>query len=462
MKNIISVGYEIPGYSDLLHSFNSNISLSDGDIIIFCPDFKYVYHSTENFEGKPLYSDDSSFKVKENSNHWKRELIYALNAGKTVFVFLVAKEDIAVFSHKDYSGTGRSRVTTNYLSSYDNYQWMFLNDFRINSVKGTKIQKPSNPLFISYYNAFNKELSYEAVIQIEGVKPIFKTPSGERMLGCHVKYKNGNLILLPYLSYDYANFVEVDKKDKEIWSKKPIAWGDKLVSILVEIDKNINLTTPGTPPPKWVSEKTFLLDKEIKITKDINSIEEKISKLNKKIDELRVNLQEEKIIKGLLFETGKPLEIAVTKALQILGYKAKGYNDGNLELDQVIIAPDGRRYIGECEGKDNSSIDITKFRQLADAINEDFEKEEISEEATGILFGNAYRLLPLSERKDFFTKKCIDAARRRNYGLIKTPDLFLVAKYLLKSNDLEYKKKCQESITKGLGDIITFPKMLKK
>lgn len=45
MKTIISIGYEIPGYSDSSHNYNSNISLSDGDIIIFCPDFKYIYYN---------------------------------------------------------------------------------------------------------------------------------------------------------------------------------------------------------------------------------------------------------------------------------------------------------------------------------------------------------------------------------------------------------------------------------
>ena len=82
-----------------------------------------------------------------------------------------------------------------------------------------------------------------------------------------------------------------------------------------------------------------------------------------------------------MYESGKPLENAVIKALKILGYSAENYDDGKLELDQVIISPEGDRFIGECEGKDNKDIDITKFRQLQDGLNADFEREEVSEKA---------------------------------------------------------------------------------
>jgi hypothetical protein len=89
----------------------------------------------------------------------------------------------------------------------------------------------------------------------------------------------------------------------------------------------------------------------------------------------------ESILQDLLFEQGKPLENAVTKALRILGFEAENYDDGELELDQVITNSEGHRYIGECEGKDNKDIDITKFRQLLESLNADFDREEVEEKA---------------------------------------------------------------------------------
>ena len=161
----------------------------------------------------------------------------------------------------------------------------------------------------------------------------------------------------------------------------------------------------------------------------------------------------------MLYEQGKPLENIVIKALKILGYQAEGYNDGTLELDQIIISPEGERFIGECEGKDNSAIDIKKFRQLADTIHEDYEREEIQTEAIGLLFGNPHRLLNPAARKDFFTKKCTQGAARRKIGLIKTTDLFNICKYLIDNSDEDYKKECRKEIIKGLGKIVKFPKI---
>ncbi len=156
------------------------------------------------------------------------------------------------------------------------------------------------------------------------------------------------------------------------------------------------------------------------------------------------------------------MESAVIQALKILGYSAEGYDDGKLELDQVINSPEGTRYIGECEGKDSRDIDITKFRQLQDALNEDFEREEVTEKAFGILFGNPQRLESPSNRTLDFTDKCKRGAEREKIALIKTADLFKVAKYLLENEDEPYRKLCREEIHNQLGKVVKLPAIPKK
>ena len=69
-----------------------------------------------------------------------------------------------------------------------------------------------------------------------------------------------------------------------------------------------------------------------------------------------------------------------------------------------------------------------------------------------------YRLLPLSERGDFFTDKCISAAKRVRAALVRTPDLFIPAKYIKETPaDAEYVKQCREAIFLAAGQIVTFP-----
>ena len=170
-------------------------------------------------------------------------------------------------------------------------------------------------------------------------------------------------------------------------------------------------------------------------------------------------LDEQESLKDLLFETGNHLESAVILALKILGYKAENYDDGELELDQIINSPEGDRFIGECEGKDNKDIDVSKFRQLLDGLNADFEKEDVEEKAYGLLFGNPQRLIQPSKRKLNFTKKCRTGAKREKIGLINTVELFRVCRYVKESNDLEFAKSCRQAIKEQLGELIEFPEV---
>ena len=110
-------------------------------------------------------------------------------------------------------------------------------------------------------------------------------------------------------------------------------------------------------------------------------------------------------MRDLLFEKGKALESVVISALEILGYKADNYDDGILELDQVIISPDGDRFIGETEGKDKFAVGVDKLRQLITNTLEDLDRYEVKKQAVGILFGNGFRLLKPSDRIELFTPK---------------------------------------------------------
>ena len=235
-----------------------------------------------------------------------------------------------------------------------------------------------------------------------------------------------------------------------------------LISCLLEIDSKLTDGSDKTPAPEWTAEKQYLIKKEIVLNESIVKNLEIIAKLEQDNERLKIELAEEAKLKDLLFEKGKLLEDAVIKALRILDYQAENYNDGDLEMDQIIISPEKHRYIGECEGKDSKDVDVTKFRQLQDALNADFARDEVDEKAFGILFGNAERLKEPKNRKLDFTIKCKSGAEREKIALIKTVDLFIVAKYLIENNDDEYKKACRDAIHQHLGKVVIFPKAPKQ
>ena len=126
-------------------------------------------------------------------------------------------------------------------------------------------------------------------------------------------------------------------------------------------------------------------------------------------------------------------------------------------MDQVITSPEKNRHIGESEGKDNKDINITKFRQLLETLNADFAREDVEEKAFGILFGNPERLKEPAKRKLDFTTKCKTGAQREKIALVKTADLFEVAKFLNENTDEKFKKECREAIHRNLGEIVAFP-----
>jgi len=456
MKDIISVGYYLPTNEDDFIRLESNGSLSDSDLVIFCPNFdnsKFSYGYNATYRGKPRYDLNDSSKIQESSKHWNRELEAYLKSGRNLYVFLTEKYEFYIDSgRRRSSGTGRNQKVTNLVEPFSNYKFLPF-DIKINNAKGKKMVI-QNDLIKTYFKCFENDLNFEAYIEPkENYIELIKTKNLDKLLSIQFKEYDGHIVFLPYLETEREDFYEEDHS----WNSKAIKYGKKLIHSILEIDKSLSSTTEKTPRPDWIDEDEFKLRKAEKVKLEIEKNKKSITKLEKECINLNEVLKVEEGLKDLLFETGKPLELAVIKALETLGFNASNYDDGILELDQVIISPEKIRYIGECEGKDNKAIDISKFRQLQDSLNEDFEREDVEEKAFGILFGNPQRLLPINERTNFFTQKCINGAQREKIALIKTTDLFKVSKYLSEKEDEEYQKKCRDAIYNGLGTIIEFP-----
>ena len=296
---------------------------------------------------------------------------------------------------------------------------------------------------------FKKYLKYESYLDGKVANPLFITKTGEKAVGALFRIGKGNLILLPVLNYDREEFIKYDsKKNQSFWTPEAIKFGKNLVKALVEIDKALRKGGDRTPPPDWTDEKDFQLTQEQTIKKEIEEKSKEIDDLLLQKNELLTKLDQEIRLRDLLFEKGKVLENAIIFALEILGYKAENYNDGTLELDQIITSPEQDRFIGEAEGKDNSAINIDKFRQLATNIQEDLQREEVQSPAIGVLFGNGFRLTKPSERAEHFTEKCIKTTKSSNCILIRTADLFRVAKYVKESKDDNFAKSCRDAYKK--------------
>lgn len=422
-KNILSLGFEIPSRDPNVKVSwdfdNEFISLSDFDYVILGP------YPGENADDYWAYR-----------SYWKSEINSFLSRGGILFVVL---DKFMV--HDEYHG-----VTSISVSNYEILP--FSVDCR-NSAGSMMALK--SPLMSELFTTFKDRMEYKVYITDKRLQQTFSTRSGDKTLGGIIKHNNGYIVFLPYL--------ELICDVSSDFTPKELKLGQQFISCLNNIYDNLY----GNPSeaPKWVNEEKYQTRKAIQLQNEVSCIKTQIEELQGKQEILNNSINQEKELSALLYETGKPLEKAVSKALYILGYtEAENYSDGILELDQVIISPEGYRFIGECEGKDKSDISVDKFRQLHDSIQEDFAREEVNEMAMGLLFGNPHRLTEPDKRHSFFTDKCMNNASRAGIALIKTTDLYDAARYVSDSGDMDFAKKCRQAIKDQLGKVVNFPKVI--
>lgn len=455
MKHITSINFDIPSVGKFNSFFNSKKSLDDSDIVVFKP-FDYYTGIDSQYQGKDSFSETSSNTIKEDTAYWRNELKSFAETGKNIFIITSKVYDFYVKTGKyEYSGTGRNARRTDYVEDFHNYKFLKNSETKITNANGSSF-KVKDGVMSGFLKDFESIISFQCYLANSSMTPLLTTKNGREVVSGMVSYGKGNMIFLPFIDFEDLT---ITKNGKEVWSAEAIKLGKKLLHFIAELDDKIQKNQERSIKPTWLSSETYELEVEKELAAKIAKNNQRIDQLNKENESLRTKIEEETIIKGLLYETGKPLESSVIKALEILGYTAENFANGRLELDAVIISPEGERIIGECEGKETKDIDISKFRQLTDSLLEDFERPEVEEKAKGIIFGNPQRLLDIPERTLDFTLKCKNGAAREKIALIKTSDLFEICKYLINSDNETFRKMCRESISSQFGGIVKFPKV---
>jgi hypothetical protein len=459
-KYILSVEFDFPGGLAEYVDSSSRQCLSDADLVVFNPSMTDIHGEfIEMYKGKPSLSQGSSARLSESIAHWRREISDALSAGKTVVVFLCEKDEVYVDSgRRQYSGTGRNRATTIVVSDANNYQSL-PGDLSFVNAKGSALRLAQNAdLLAAYWNQFEDRTEYVVHIQGQVTQRLLQTRDGSKTLGAVVRVKGspGTMVLLPPIKWDWDEFY-VEKDDEIHWTKRACQFGHTLRNALLEIDKTLRASSMRTPAPEWTRDARYRLSRESELMNRVLQIEEKIEALEEEKATLKGDVAAESALRKLLYEKGKPLEAQIRRSLEILGFTVSSYRDSESEFDVVFESAQGR-LLGEAEGKDNKAVNVDKLRQLEMNIHEDFSRDSVETMAKGVLFGNAHRLKPLEQRPDWFTQKCITAAARSGTALVRTSDLFFIARYLAEKNDASFAARCREAIFAANRTIVEFPK----
>jgi hypothetical protein len=457
VKSIVAIGLSFANAHVTSKGLNSKASLLDWDIVMFRPNIgSYLgqYRET-SYNGKRCLDDSTSFALKEDCEHWRREIKEAVDGGKTVIVFLCEIEELYVATgEKSYSGTGRNRQTINHVDIYSNYKAVPISEkFFSTNGSAMKLLQSHSALLSGFWSEFESECSYHVVFN-ETKAACIQTRTGEKTVGMILPStkSDGCLLLLPDIDFEQAEFFT---PNGEKFTKKASEFADRFLPQVVALDKALRSLSDVTPPPAWLDAPEFSTKQEVSVRQKLLLAETQVEIAQKKKEAVEEELQKCGQLNGLLFESGKMLEASLIEALKTLGFSATGFQDDNSEFDVVFESDEGR-LIGESEGKENKPVNIEKLRQLSMNIQEDLAREEVSAPAKGILFGNGFRLVAPQGRPQQFTDKCVIGSQAAGIGLVPTSELYVVAKYVIDSEDMAFAKLCRQALVAGIG-IVKLP-----
>ncbi|MBI5103002.1 MAG: hypothetical protein HZB33_14390 [Nitrospirae bacterium] len=428
-----SVNYEIQHKDVINTTINGDATFLDADILIINPgSFSHLWSTNlkHKADGTPLlYSSSGSDRIRAMFKARQKEIETLLNNGKILIVFV---SPVTGFS-------GEIGDISQYAPVY-NYDFLpELSEVLVKSLKpgkGTgdnlKLRHPKN-MFVPYYKAFNDELQYSAYLDISSEldEINFITNRSDKPVGFVVKQNNGVIAFLPPPVYRKQN--------------------DKLVGVILNCCKNFFVNTEITPPPDWIND--FKLKGEAEYDLKISELQKKINKITEEKETTEKEKCELVEFKALLYEQGPVLEKAVLRSFRLFGFTADNRKMDDLEHDIVFSSAEGRG-IAEVEGKDNDAIHVSKFDQLNRAVDEDFDLK--GDYPAGVLIGNHYRFSRPSNRKEAFSEKVHIVAKKKNFGLLTTHEIYKAVDYLLNNpNDESFKESCRRKILTTAGTSIS-------
>jgi hypothetical protein len=236
-----------------------------------------------------------------------------------------------------------------------------------------------------------------------------------------------------YSSHTYTEYPkEPDYKTGDIFLL-PLIQGlenRKAVSLILEEVTGISQQTLA---PEWADLVIIpgipaLTDQIIDEGKKLLAIETAIQKANEKIN----NLNE---YKRLLYSDGPELEDIVQRCFNEIGGKII---PAKYSQEEFILFYSGNEYLVEVKGS-SKSIALKHLRQLNDYLLK--YQEDTGKVCKGILFGNAWRLIPPHERNTpdtpIFPKNLIQRAEQWNVALVSSIDFFNSFMNFLEHNDGE-------------------------
>ena len=223
-----------------------------------------------------------------------------------------------------------------------------------------------------------------------------------------------------YSTHTYTEYPqEPDHKTGEIFLLPLIKGMENRKAVSLILEEIIGISQQ-TLPPQWADLITIpgvpnLTDQVIDERRKVLAIETGIQKLNEKINSLNE-------YKRLLYCDGLELEDIVHRCFDDIGGKVL---PAKYSQEEFILIYAGNEYLVEVKGS-QKSLSVKHLRQLNDYLLK--YQEDTGKVCKGILFGNAWRLMPPHERNNHntpvFPKNLIERAEQWNVALVSSINFY--------------------------------------
>lgn len=414
-------------------SINSTITFLDYDVIIWDPNYSLGNYEADRRDGTYMglksLSDKDSTLIQQDIKRRKNEVSEMLKLGRTVIVFMSPNQECYYYTgEKQFSGTGRSRVTTNIVNKIDLLS-ILSQSLNVTGATGSSLDCRATEPFRTFFNANNEHFHYEAYFNKPIGNPLFFIKGTNKVVGTHLKIENGNLLFIPTF---------VDEDDEQLQKE----FIDSVITLVDELKRE----TGDFEQPMW--SQNFLLPNEVNSRKQLDTLEMELATILEKINKQKEEIYKIENNKILFTGSGRALEIQVEKILEELGFNV---TEGLPGRDDLIITWNDKVAVVEVKGVSKSAAE-KHAAQLEKWVSGYFEAHDVMPK--GILVVNAFKDVTIDNRtEDDFPHQMVTYSERRDHCLIS--GLQLLCLYF---DHLNHPEKTEELINELLTTTGIFKK----
>lgn len=402
-------------------TFGSDDSLYDYDVVFWNPAESlsaYLPSYDRTYLGLPSLLESESARLINDVKRRRTEFKEFVEMGRCLVVFVPGETKVYVDTgQRQYSGTGRNRVTTSIVDELDIFRGVPIAVSR--TVGSGQEIEVADPLVSGMFKSTSDWWIYRSVIgDHEQIKPLLRIKDTAKTVGGIIKEKGGSglVLLLPHFEIPQrrrSGVVVVTKEGQdEVWP------GELLLSWIESL-----MAEPDAALPGWLENYRF--PTEVERASEAAELERRLAGIQLELDALRTQQAIDDRWKSILVSSGTPLERRVRDAFDVLGFDLEEGDPGRTDLrgdyqDQRIVI-EVKGLTKSAAERNAAQLEKWVASELADGVD-----------VKGILVVNTWRDLPLDERiGDDFPHQMLGYSEQRGHCLLTAAQLLAMVRAVL-------------------------------